>query len=1079
MLQNVIQPVISNVINPLLGLDGAILPKFIIPLQISLAVQKGIGTYDFSNISANDTRSVIDAFSIIHTDILSQEARLQGVRRVRNILNEPVYTDWTAAPTGGATAVVTDLGDNVFNYDITLPNTATYELYTPAQGNPVGNDVTVTYEFRVHTFPSDIQFFQIDDATGSTGYVEVGPLMKAFAGDGEWHRLCPTVGGTIDHATQQWIEWKVSRGAGSTTGVDFDVRRVQIEDVTGQTIQEPSEYVSVGVATGSEENPDTGLTEETNWDDSSINWLWTSGNLGIFKTVAGYAYAYAEVATLNLAIGRQYLVTYTVENFTLSGGAGDAFIGSYGSVAQTITGDGTFTAILRDDRTLITQDALRFAGQGDGNPINYDITYVSVKEIDHGSNVDGVRYEDTHNTLAVKDNIVYGTGGRGVELSGDGTTIFDVAKTWWNQDGSGVWAFTSPTEIIITTAFSTITVNARAPIKDAISVGDLVEIEWKLKTIGTATLNFKVDGVLIPTIVVSTNVWTTIKAVFVSPVANASMKFHPSLITAASISLKDVSIKVITPASSYADGTKFGRRVENLFTDTDLPSLTDANWFAVSGGTMTDGVLVASAANSGVRHSDASFNVIGGRTYAISFEMTVQSGAGDWRTGQLGTATFTGATYAFTASGTTQRFCRVMPCTASGTVSIRFVRTTAVASTVLLDKIQFEDITDTEDLTIPSEYTSVDTQTFPYSGTGLDGIAEFPRINPNSIDGSGIVSADQSTYPRTPGDGVLIEGARENKIPDSIDLSGLGTQSGATVTADQDIAPDGGTATQLTLTTTANSAGFDITASLAAGTYAISIYVKRVASAGDFRLSFWNATDGILYSADLEATDEWQRFEITLTSTVATTNFYIVNKATTAADLYIWGFQVEEASFSSSLIPTSGSAVIAVADTLEYDKLNYTPEGTFVIDFVVIHDPNDGAIQTIINCADEDDALVNVSVAINTIGKLVAIVADLTGPAHLYSETAATALSIGRHRLAFGYTQIQGDRALYIDGIRADATPTDTGDTDVTQAKIDHIGIGHRDVTGSHEDYLNGTVSLTKRFNKRLDNDWLEANSKL
>jgi len=98
------------------------------------------------------------------------------------------------------------------------------------------------------------------------------------------------------------------------------------------------------------------------------------------------------------------------------------------------------------------------------------------------------------------------------------------------------------------------------------------------------------------------------------------------------------------------------------------------------------------------------------------------------------------------------------------------------------------------------------------------------------------------------------------------------------------------------------------------GTWTISCYVKAVnpSSNNTFRLS----VGGNNHSSNFTATEEWQRFEHTFTNGGATATGILRDTSTNDADLYIYGFQVEEGSYPTSYIPTYGTAATRGVDTI-------------------------------------------------------------------------------------------------------------------------------------------------------------------
>jgi len=98
----------------------------------------------------------------------------------------------------------------------------------------------------------------------------------------------------------------------------------------------------------------------------------------------------------------------------------------------------------------------------------------------------------------------------------------------------------------------------------------------------------------------------------------------------------------------------------------------------------------------------------------------------------------------------------------------------------------------------------------------------------------------------------------------------------------------------------------------------VSAYVKsNTATDQSFKL-FGDYGTGTGTSGALTATSEWQRFKFTFTPTATgNRNAGIINVANTAADLLVYGMQVEAGSYSTSYIPNhSGGSVTRGADNL-------------------------------------------------------------------------------------------------------------------------------------------------------------------
>jgi len=172
---------------------------------------------------------------------------------------------------------------------------------------------------------------------------------------------------------------------------------------------------------------------------------------------------------------------------------------------------------------------------------------------------------------------------------------------------------------------------------------------------------------------------------------------------------------------------------------------------------------------------------------------------------------------------------------------------------------------------------------------------------------------DDTNLPRidyTGGEGHwLFEPQSTNLVTYSEDFSQWG-QSGAPALTSGQLAPDGTFgATKISGTI---GSSYIALAQASTTTATRTIYAKTVSGTGTAKLMSYSGNTNNLFTL----TEEWQRFELTGSSAVGATSFYIDlrDNAQTLSEFIIWGAQSEELSFATSYIPTNGSQITRLAD---------------------------------------------------------------------------------------------------------------------------------------------------------------------
>ena len=249
-------------------------------------------------------------------------------------------------------------------------------------------------------------------------------------------------------------------------------------------------------------------------------------------------------------------------------------------------------------------------------------------------------------------------------------------------------------------------------------------------------------------------------------------------------------------------------------------------------------------------------------------------------------------------------------------------------------------------------------------------------------------------------------------------------KSDVTVSANAIISPDGTTNAD-ECTTTSNFAQMYQAITLAASTtYTWSFYVKR-GTMTDIGQQIFNmngdgeyGTGGKYYS-QTTATG-WARVSFTFTtgSNGGTTRFYPINSSGVTGTIYLWGFQLEQYSITTSYIPTTSASFTRVKTVWEASALSsiIDPlEGVFMAEIRFRSVPSNTGVMSLSSGSTSN--MINIGYWGGYFGQVT-----MNGSHLLFGIGTQPALDTDFHKIAVKYKS--GDCAIYFDGVKTTSTTT-------------------------------------------------------
>ena len=316
-----------------------------------------------------------------------------------------------------------------------------------------------------------------------------------------------------------------------------------------------------------------------------------------------------------------------------------------------------------------------------------------------------------------------------------------------------------------------------------------------------------------------------------------------------------------------------------------------------------------------------------------------------------------------------------------------------------------------------------------------------------------------SGAPRYENGELLLEEARTNLLSYSGSIGpgndGFVTNA-TTVTTNADTAPDGTT----TATRLSSDVGFAyVTESLTSGVdYVFSFYAK---TSTDTSWTINTQSDPFIDKTVTVVPGEWTRVDLAFTATATgSQQLRFVKGGGLTGDILIWGAQLEEGSFPTSYIPTTGTTVTRAADVstsaLGVDSWYNQDEGTVFSDVGTLD-------ETSSRCYVFSDGTIDQRIG-NT-------VSDGNNFALFFRKGAvtsslATNTTTAPAQIKYGLAYKSGDSQGAIDGV------LETSSTNNTPVGINQLSIGSQNF--SSDGYLNGHIKRLAYFNTRLPDATLQ-----
>jgi hypothetical protein len=399
---------------------------------------------------------------------------------------------------------------------------------------------------------------------------------------------------------------------------------------------------------------------------------------------------------------------------------------------------------------------------------------------------------------------------------------------------------------------------------------------------------------------------------------------------------------------------------------------------------------------------------------------------------------------------------------------------------------------------IPAAQGSKFYSVLPSSGVGdfdFTRSGSATRINAQGLIESVANGVSRLNYPMI--DGVvkgcphhILEPERLNRIPNSDEFSG--SETNVSVSRNQVISPDGTLNADRVLDNNNNGEHLitgSYSGSITSGLdYTASVFFKSDGTGGKgvirFYLGAWNNAVFNLDDGTISDTSSgvskienygngWYRCSLKFTAAsdygntivqiaIANSSNQFSYQGTSSLGNYFWGVQLEEGSYATSYIPTSGSAVTRSADSCD----NGGNEQVF--------NDNEGVLYVEVSALADDRIAEGISISDGTIDNRVVIfkwtatnsikVRVASGGTNYFDKTVSVSDITAMNKIAIKYKQ--NDFSLWVNGIELE---TDT-------SGITPIGLSKLNINGATSpSAFKGNVKDVRVYNTALTDAELQA----